>query len=511
MKTAPCFHAYPFLPLTASLILGMSVGRFFLLSAHLSSALLLVAALLLAGILLWRCRRLQTITLLLATALIGMVLMVAAERKASPALPAGENSFRGIIMNEPVDKPRTVSLDLRIISGPLSGHTVRAYLQKDSLQGRYRSLQVGGGIDFYACLEPLYSSPSSHSDYSTYLKVRHIVAQTYITDDAWCAISASRAALSRMERTRLSALKLRHLLLSHYRELGMAGQELAVISAMTLGDKSGLTAQTRDAYSMTGTSHILALSGTHLGIIFSLFVLLLGNCSLSILKSCLVLTAVWCYVFLVGMPVSAVRAAVMLSVYVLVSLTGRNAVSLNTLAFTAFMMLWANPLLLFDVSFQLSFIAVASIMLLYPSFSAWVSAAFLGQHRVVRFVWQLMVISVIAQIGTAPMVAYYFGCVSLSFLLSNLLVVPMATGIIYASVFLLPFSFVPAVAHPAYALLSYGVSRLNALLYWMSTWPGATVGNISLTPWQLFLWYLLIACLSGVWVRLSRVHLRQKM
>ena len=174
--------------------------------------------------------------------------------------------------------------------------------------------------------------------------------------------------LSRVERTRLRCLQWRQQLLAHYEAQGLEGEQYAVVAAMTLGDKSALTKDVREVYAVTGAAHVLALSGLHLGIIYALLSLLVVGRRWQMLSQLVCILGIWAFAFLVGLSASVVRSAIMLTVYALLSLGHRDKMSLNTLAFTAILMLVVSPRSLFDIGFQLSFMAVASILLWLPVF-----------------------------------------------------------------------------------------------------------------------------------------------
>ena len=123
----------------------------------------------------------------------------------------------------------------------------------------------------------------------------------------------------------------------------MADESYAVVATMALGDKSALTIELKDTYSVTGASHVLALSGLHLGIIYTLLSLLIAGRRWQMLSQLVLILSIWAFVFLVGMSVSVVRSAVMLSLYALLSLGHRDKMSANTLAFTAIVLLMINP------------------------------------------------------------------------------------------------------------------------------------------------------------------------
>lgn len=289
---------------------------------------------------------------------------------------------------------------------------------------------------------------------------------------------------SRLERSKLFFLQKRDQLLQRLSDGGMEGDAYAVVAAMALGDKSALTKDLKDTYSVTGASHVLALSGLHLGIIYMLLSLVVGR-RWRMVSQLLVILSIWAFVFLVGMSVSVVRSAIMLSVYALLSLGHRRRMSVNTLAFTAMIMLVVNPKSLFDVGFQMSFMAVLSILLWMPIFGRMFTEQYLMDHRVVKWLWGLLSVSCAAQMGVAPLVAFYFGRFSSYFLLTNLIVIPAATLILYLALVVL---VAPSLAY----LLIYIVNGLNVVLARMAELPGASIDGLHPTMLQVIMVYVII-------------------
>lgn len=301
--------------------------------------------------------------------------------------------------------------------------------------------------------------------------------------------------VSRLDRSMTCFSEQRAKLLDRLSKSGVDGSVYAVVAAMALGDKSQLTNDLKNTYAVTGASHILALSGLHLGIIYTLLALLLDRRWWQVASQVVIIVCIWLYVFLVGMSASVVRSAVMLTVYALLSLGHRDKMSVNTLAFAAIVMLLFNPKSLFDVGFQLSFLAVLAILLFYPLFEGVWSQSFLMGHRVFKWLWAILTVSCAAQMGVAPLIAYYFGRFSNYFLLTNLLVVPAATLILYLSLVVL---LIPSLAY----LLVYIVDTLNHLLSWIATFPGASIEGLHPTLLQVSMIYVII---MAVYLLLKRV------
>ncbi len=206
--------------------------------------------------------------------------------------------------------------------------------------------------------------------------------------------------LSYLTRAKINTERYKSNIESKLVSLHVKQQDYAVIAAMALGDKSALDSNTRNSYSISGASHILAVSGLHIGIIFQLFIFLLGGRKYSVYTIILSLISIWTYVFLIGLPASAVRAAIMLSAYSLSLAFHRTGLPLNTLASAYVFMLFISPLYLFELSFQLSFLAVASILLFFTPLYSLLPI----RSRFIRWAWGLLCVSLAAQIGTLPVI-----------------------------------------------------------------------------------------------------------
>lgn len=295
----------------------------------------------------------------------------------------------------------------------------------------------------------------------------------------------SQQQMSRIDRSKIFFLRQRTKLLERLKEEGVEGDAYAVVAAMALGDKSALTKELRNVYSVTGASHVLALSGLHLGIIYTLISFLIVGRRWQTVSQLFCILSIWAFVFLVGMSVSVVRSAIMLTVYALLSLGHRDKMSVNTLAFAAMVMLLVNPRSLFDIGFQMSFVAVLSILLWLPVFMGVFSERFLMEHRWVKWCWGMVAVSVAAQTGVAPLIAYYFGRFSSYFLLTNFIVIPAATLILYLSLVVL---LIPRLAY----LLIYIVTQLNAVLAYINTIPGASIDGLHPTLLQVSMVYVII-------------------
>ena len=276
------------------------------------------------------------------------------------------------------------------------------------------------------------------------------------------------------------------LLLKRYHDNGLSGEAYAIVTAMTLGDRTAISKELRNTYNVSGASHVLALSGLHMGIIYALLSLLTYGHRRRLIVQVFAVITIWGYVIMVGMPTSAVRAATMISVYAILSLGYRERTSLNALAFTAIVMLVINPRILFDIGFQMSFMAVFSILLWTPLMQPLVPEKIQLRHRWVKWLWGMVTVSVTAQLGVAPLIAYYFGRFSVYFLITNFVVIPGATIILWLS----PLVLLTAKLAP---MLSTLITTMNSSLKFIATLPGASIEGLHPTVVQTILIYVLIA------------------
>lgn len=192
-----------------------------------------------------------------------------------------------------------------------------------------------------------------------------------------------------------------------------AADSSGLSSALVLGDKQDMGTQLKQQYRLTGMSHMLAVSGLHVGIVFAILNLLLGVVRLAdrgrIISGIIIVILLWGYAAVTGFSPSVVRAVVMFSVVQIGIMSSRSSTPLNTLSFAWIAILIWNPTTLFDIGFQLSFAAMVTIITLYPT----LSSLWQPQNKPLRWLWQLTAVGLSAQLGVTPLVALYFGQIPL--------------------------------------------------------------------------------------------------
>lgn len=290
-------------------------------------------------------------------------------------------------------------------------------------------------------------------------------------------------------------LEWRSELLEKYHEWGVGDEAYGVVAAMTLGDKQAIDKDTKETYRVAGASHILALSGLHLMIIYSVITLLVGWMRFRLLSQVIIVLAIWAFALLTGLSPSVTRAAAMITVYALLSLGYRERMSVNTIAFVAIVMLIISPAMLYDVGFQLSFMAVLSIVLWHPQLNGLIPLHVQQRHRWLSSLWGLTTVSTAAQIGTAPLVAYYFGRLPVWFLLSNFIVIPSATVVLYLTLALVVVSWWSLAATLVAQVLTTVVVMMERGLAWVGALPYSSIDNIQLSIPRVYLIYIIIGSL----------------
>ena len=272
---------------------------------------------------------------------------------------------------------------------------------------------------------------------------------------------------------------------------GLEGDELAVVSAMTLGDKRFIDRSLRNEYSRAGVAHVLALSGTHLAILYFILMLIAGKGSVA--ARFVVVGTIWGYVVIVGMPVSAVRAAMMLTMFTLADVMRRGYDRMDVLVTTVAVMILVEPRVVLDVGFQLSVMSVGAIIVICPLLNGLLPYDFLTRHRRLSKIWGMVSVGIAAQIGTAPLVAYYFGTLPCWFVVSNLVAVPLTTVLLYGAVAVVALWHLPLLQLWMVKAVGGIAWLLNVVLGYIANLPLAAIEGVRLSELQVVISYIMIA------------------
>jgi len=398
------------------------------------------------------------------------------------------------LISASVEKAKTTKCEVKLLSvlngnkeSPAQGKAM-LFVQKDSLS---KQLLLGDRLLIRAEFKsPPGSVNPDGFNYALYLKRKGILATAYVNTFEWTKLH---------EPTRFSIFRLanefRGKLLNIYRAFGIAGDEFAVLAALTLGFTDELQPELLAGYSATGAMHILSVSGLHVGIVYVVIAFLLGFMSkshqLKVWRAIIIVLFLWMYAFLTGLSPSVIRSALMFSLVAVGGALERRSQIYNTIFVSAFFMLLINPDYLFDVGFQLSYSAVLSIVFFQRTIAGFVVV----QNKLLRWVRDLFAVSIAAQLGTLPVTLYYFQQFPNYFLLTNLVAIPLSTVVIYLSVLLLFISGVPYLSLAVAFLLKWSVWLLNYLIVRIEHLP-FSVSVLSFDFIQMCLFFIALAGIS---------------
>ncbi len=367
-----------------------------------------------------------------------------------------------------------------------------AYFEKDST----RNFSYGDEIIFQSQISEVQNPGNPDEfDYKSYLLNRAVTGQCYIETE-----KLERTAEKKGNPIIALGLNTRNLLSDIYQNYGIEGEEFAVLKALTLGDKSELNPETREAYAKAGAMHILAVSGLHVGIIYFILNYIFGFLDKikikrympgRVLKAFVLFLGLWFFALLTGFSPSVQRAAVMFSFVVAGNMLNRRINIYNSLSASAFFLLIYNPLLIMAVGFQLSYIAVISIVYLQPRLQKLITF----RSGILHKIWALTTVSIAAQIGTTPISFMYFHLFPNWFFLSNLIVIPLATLIVYNAGLLLAVSSLPYISDLFAFSLKYIVKLLNGSVIFIEQLPASATEDIPFQLADTIFWYLIIISL----------------
>lgn len=412
------------------------------------------------------------------------------ERRVSPNFPASECYFVGTLLDIPETKPRSMACHVRT-TYPVNKRVI-LYLEKTD---EARSLAPGDELLFLANLQPFQNMGNPDDfDYVQFMRIKGFSGTSYVPQSAWQKTGRQHITPSILSQ------RCRAKILDFYHSFGLKPDALAFISAITLGYKSYLSDDLQEAFRASGTAHVLAVSGLHVGIIY-----LVINFIFSFLgkrgwrfavRQILIVITLWAYALIAGLSAPIIRAAFMLSIYCIGQAWNRAGFTYNTLAAAAFFLLLFKPFSLFDLSFQMSFIAVFAIVFFNPI----IRRFYTPRNKALRYLWNMSTVSLSAQLGVFPLVLYHFGSFPTYFFIANLLVVPLLSLVIYAAIPLIVVSLAPLLHIPHFAylesifqwILGTLIEIVLRVVYITETLPYAQLTNKYLTLFQLILLTLFI-------------------
>lgn len=269
------------------------------------------------------------------------------------------------------------------------------------------------------------------------------------------------------------------------------GTFLGISKALLLGDKADLDQETMDDFSKTGSMHVLAVSGMHVGIILAMVLWSLQYLSKWLKRRTALLLAfgfVWFYGFLTGASPAVMRSVLMFSLMVLAELIQRKQSGMNGLLVAGLILFVLDPMVILDIGFQLTFAAMFGIFLVYPKIKNWFSPT----KKWLNWCWEGTAVGLAATITTTPITLYWFHQFPNYFLLSNIGVMLFGTAVLFLGVLFVLLMKVPFVNKIVAVLYSFSIIGLVVWVNWVAQLDGSVSTGVVFPIWMLILAFIAI-------------------
>ncbi|TAH00810.1 MAG: ComEC family competence protein [Sphingobacteriales bacterium] len=337
----------------------------------------------------------------------------------------------------------------------------------------------------YKPTEPPYNP--AEFNYKKFLGNRQVYHQSFINQFETLKIDSNKGnAIMQL------ALKFKESQVEKFRKYIPNIDARSVASTLILGYRTDLDGNIFEAYSHTGTIHILSVSGMHVAIVVLFLEFFLGflnrNKYTKLLKTILMISFVWLYSLITGMAPSIERAAIMITLFLIAKLIATRVNPFNIIALSAFIILLIDPFALVDVGFQLSFIAVIGLIYFHPK----IKNLFITENKLLDLVWSTISVSIAAQLTTTAISISYFHQFPLCFIVSNLFVVLPATLIMYGGIIFLLIPWPTAIMSFLGLMLNHIINFTNSGLMFIDKIPGANISQIYLSWLQILCFYTVI-------------------
>lgn len=379
---------------------------------------------------------------------------------------------------------------LELNSTKVSGKILLTVQRDSSL----KSLNVDDELVVLAKKQEITPSLNPHQfDYKNYMELQGIYHQLKTgTNNSFVMRHPTTTFLG-------SITSLRNSISTKLKQANFGKDEYGIIQALFLGQRSDISESTYTAYKNAGAVHILAVSGLHIGILLLFLEFLLRPLELlrkgKELKLFVIVVLLWGFAFLAGLSASVIRAVTMFSFVAYALYLNRPSNTFNILALSMFFILLAiNPMLLFHVGFQMSYAAVLAIVWVYPL----LQKIWRPKHWLANKIWQLLAVSIAAQLGVLPISLYYFHQFPGLFFLSNILIVPFLGLILGMGIIVIALVIMDLAPAQLITLYDNVIRFMNTVIDWVAQQEAFVFRNISFDLVQLVLTYAFLIAL--IWL-----------
>ena len=365
--------------------------------------------------------------------------------------------------------------------------TLLLHIKKDSLTS---FLQVDDCILLQAELKEILPPLNPNQfNYKAYLEKQNIYTQVFTEKGQFLKTSTNTKTLVGFSS------KIRTIIQESLAKHAFTQDELAVINALLLGQRQNMSNELSADYQRAGAIHILAVSGLHVGalllILSYVFKPLESIKHGKFLKAICIVLLLWFFAFIAGLSASVVRAVTMYTFVAIGMYLGRKTRVEFSLISSMFFLLVCKPLFLFDVGFQLSYLAVFSIVWLQPK----IQAIWKPKYKSISFFWRICSVSIAAQIGVLPLSIYYFHQFPTLFWLSNLIIVPCLLFILIIGILVLLTAFLNILPDTLASFFASIISSMNTFVAWVSDQDFFLITNIYISFIRMLCWYLVVLLL----------------
>ncbi|MFN5620474.1 MAG: ComEC/Rec2 family competence protein [Flavobacteriales bacterium] len=354
-----------------------------------------------------------------------------------------------------------------------------------------RSLHADDMVWVKGAIEPI-TPPRNPGEfdyalYSTrqYIKVSMRAREHRWMEDSSVHLSSFHGGMVRFRERLIRALD----------DAPMEERERQVLAALVLGKTTELDKELMQAYATAGAVHVLAVSGLHVALIYILlkpiFSAIFGKRRAKWLRWSIPVVLLWLYAALTGFSPSVLRAALMFSCFIVGETYGRTGNIFNTMSASIIILLLVDPMVLYSMGFLLSYLAVLGIVIIQPRLYKW----WAPENFIMKKAWELVTISVAAQLATMPVTLYMFHQFPTWFIVTNLVVVPLSTIVLYMALAFFALLWWAQAASFVGGLLGLLTRIMNDMMTWSASWPYALMDGIYWATFEFVccLWLIILA------------------
>ena len=385
------------------------------------------------------------------------------------------------------------------INGISTSGSILILIQKDSTSDAlYIDNQLLLSTSFKSIPQPL--NPGQF-DYSKYMKTLGVYDQIQFKN---------RHILMKTKGTTTlkgQAERFRNYLLKKLKQTSLGFDERAIIQALVLGQKKDIDKELYNNYATAGAAHILAVSGLHVGILYFILTFILSFTNRlkhgSFIQSFLMIFCLWFFAFVTGLSPSVTRAVTMFSIFAFAKAINRDSTTMNNLFLSFFLLILVNPLWLFHVGFQLSYLAVFSIIVVQPKLSKYYRPRF----YIDTLFWGIFTVSIAAQLGVLPLSIYYFHQFPGLFFLTNIVVLPVIGILLGGGILLLILSVADFLPNQFAKVYNFLIQSLNEFIKWVANQELFVFRDIHYTEGNTLTTYFFLIALILLWYNFNYKNL----